>query len=511
MLDNAFLKGLAKSETDAVKQSVSFPTLSLYSTGSFLYRVGEKTQNLGNVVEVIVLGVEPKQQWLTHRAYWEGNFDPKQANFDPPVCVSSDSIRSLEYAPKPQSATGLCADCQWAVPGSGSDDNVGKAQKCKSTKSVYMVFASEPQMKPFVMQVPVTALKSLSAYIASAQSNRVALNTGEKITLPMAIYRCQIVQDSDTATYARPKFIFLGTYLENQGDCEYTTALACQLDREATIQTQLEAPQAKSQIEAPANITPLVGQSNLKEQIADNYTPVEVVIDNAPAQVVEPSAFDKLYAIVGSAQRVDVDTLFAVPENFELWCACDVAQQASLTGLYNTRLLEPTHTPAPAPAPAPAPPAPAPAAPAPAPAPASGQAQVDNLLKSMMTANQVYDLLNLIAACDKEVMQRYRDVFVAKAQQLNGTIYDPTLHGSCGISGMRNFPAVKKDGSFKNRRGGAPPAGLPVGTQAVSSLAPPAGLPVGTQAVSPLASPSQTIDVQPSAIKNALGTLKDLV
>jgi hypothetical protein len=410
--------------------------------GNLYYKAEGQVTPLGAVVEVILLGITPKQPFVNIRSYWEKNYDP--GNTEPPVCMSQNGIKPHPFAPVPQAET--CAACAWSQPGSGQKG--GKTQKCRSTKIAAMVLANQPQMKPFIMHVPVTALKSLSQYISDAQTTEVDLG-GEKFTLPLAVYKCQIVRDPEKTEFATPKFIFTGNYLQVEADCVYTTELACKLDKEEEIkQLTGDAVPDVPQIEGPATATPLVQP----EIVVNPVTPPHVAV----APPVIPQAV-----------------------------APPVVPQAVAPPVVPQAVTPPVQ-----------------------PATAKVEAPAVQYIQSLTHKSQLSAALDQISKWDKQTIASSLPLFVETANRLNGTIYDLNLHGNCGTTGLRSYPAITKGGDYKKKRGVtapqpvapqipvAPPVQQPVAIQPTQAVAPPVQQPAVP--VAPVAPPAQQAPVAPT-------------
>ena len=443
-----FLKGLKKSETDVTKQATSYPTLSMHNDGNLYYKADGNITPLGAVVEVIILGITPKQPFVNIRTYWDKPYDP--SNTEPPVCMSQNGLKPHEFAPAPQSVT--CKECRWSQPGSG--DKGGKTQKCRSTKIAAMVLANQPQMKPFIMHVPVTALKSLSGFIQSAQTTEVDIG-GEKIALPLAVYRCQITRDHEEVNYAKPQFIFReGAYLTNEADCVYTTQLACKLDKEEELKqlTAGDVPETP-QIEAPAQTTPLIQ-----------------AVPQAVPQAVQPE-------IVTTPQV----TTAAPPA---------VAPVQTIA----------TQQPAPAVQPGP------PVTPPAQVGAVNVEAPAIQYIQSLTHKSQLNAALDQISKWDKQTIADCLPIFVETANRLNGTTYDPNQHGSCGTTGMRSYPAIAKSGDYKKKRGvTAPAVQAPASPPAIPPTQPVGNGILGQQPTAPVAAPQPQQAVVPPATQAAAG------
>lgn len=479
-MENNFLRNLSKSETDATKQAIAIPpSLSMHNDGNLYAKDGDAVTPLGAVVEVIILGITPKQPFVNTRKYFDVPYDPTSKDQAPPVCASPNGVAPYDHVPAKQAAT--CAECSWSQPGSGGTE---RAQRCGSFKIVMMVLAQQPQMRPLMMQVPVTALKSLSAYISEAQTTEVDIGAEEKITLPLAVYKCQIVRDAEVMSYAKPKFVFTGKYLEDEADCVYTTQLACKLDKEER-QEQLAAPPA--QIEAPAVVTtPLVDgiveyvppqsfpvapvasvtnatfEAPIAAPVVSSATPPTAVpavpaIDVQAVTVASP--FETIINAIISTDPSKVGTIFAdQPELTPLWEQCTSEDRDILiTKLYARQevLIPPSALPT-------------------APVVAS------SFLAGVTDKSQLPELLTKISKCEKQQINDCRPLFIQVANQLIGEVYNPDVHGKSGITGMRDYPALTKAGGYKNKRGAVTRASTiaPPGVPLVNPVTPPVTPPV---------------------------------
>ncbi len=497
-MDNNFLKSLSKSETDAVKQTTAMPpSLSMRNDGNLYYKDGDVETPMGAVVEVVLLGITPKQPFVNTRKYYDVPYDPTRKDNPPPVCGSPNGVVPYDHAPLRQANT--CAECRWSQPGSG---NTEKSQKCGSFKTAMMVLAHQPQMKPFMMQVPVTCLSSLSAYIAQAQITEVDIGGEDKIILPLAVYKCQIVRDTDVTSYAKPKFVFTGLYLENEADCIYTTKLACKLDKDER-QEQIAAPPAQAQIAASAapvtpvaQSTPLVDGSppSIQTQAPDipsSIAPLAATpLAPAPAAPAAPAAQPP--PLVTEAPPVTIEQSAALPSSVTTVDIVAPPAAPPIAAPVGVSVEDPSlETPA---------------------------TRASAFLGAMSDKSQLTELTHMLSLCDKKMIKECQPLFIQVANHLTGEVYDPNIHGKSGTTGMRDYPAITKVGGYKKKRGNvasvAPLVAAPVAPLVAAPVAPLVAAPVAPVAAAPVApvaaAPVVVTEGGNPAINRILSGLQDL-
>jgi hypothetical protein len=518
-MSNEFLKGMKKSQTDEVKQTSSYPKLSMYNDGNLYYVEDGKKTNCGAVVDAVLVSMSPKAPFVNNRAYWEKGWDPNSSQkMGPPICASPTGIKPYQYSPAPQAET--CEACPWSKPGSAPNSET--AQKCRSSKMAFFVFTQSPQMAPFVYHVPVTALKSLSAYVKAAQDHKFKFDDGSEAVLPMAVYRCQISRDPDVTGSAIPKFTFTGVPMISEADCVYTTELALKLDEEEKGLLAIDAPQqsAPAQIEAP-NTAPLVGNTTVIE--------TEVVTGQPPAQppaqprsgsdaqvnrITQPpteTSYQVMTRLIQNAPIAELNTMFTLQENLDIWNQCSQEEQGALTSLFNAR----QHISA----------APAQTATAEPVAP-SPTKDVEGLFQTISSKEQLPKLEELISKCDKATIKGFHSAFMRTAEKLTGVVWNPAIHGTVSkLPGMRAYPSFVQAGDYKNKRGAAtaPPVGHPVNNQPAAGLfvgfpvnqaptGPPVRPPVNNQPAAgpPVGPPVGAAGNNQDALKRVLGGMQNL-
>lgn len=103
-----------------------------------------------NSAEIIILGIAPEGN-TSYRTLYLTPF--KEGDTLPPDCWSADGIRPSPKSFAKQSAD--CASCPKNVAGTSS---TGKGKACGSRKRLVVVFANDPEMRLFSMDLSSTAL-----------------------------------------------------------------------------------------------------------------------------------------------------------------------------------------------------------------------------------------------------------------------------------------------------------------------------------------------------------------
>lgn len=108
-----------------------------------------------NSAEIIILGIAPEGN-TSYRTLYLTQY--KDGDTSPPDCWSADGIHPSPKSFAKQSAD--CASCPKNVAGTSS---TGKGKACGSRKRLVVVFANDPEMRLFSMDLSSTALFGKSA------------------------------------------------------------------------------------------------------------------------------------------------------------------------------------------------------------------------------------------------------------------------------------------------------------------------------------------------------------
>lgn len=111
-----------------------------------------------NSAEIIILGIAPEGN-TSYRTLYLTQY--KDGDTSPPDCWSADGIHPSPKSFAKQSAD--CASCPKNVAGTSS---TGKGKACGSRKRLVVVFANDPEMRLFSMDLSSTALFGTSARAA---------------------------------------------------------------------------------------------------------------------------------------------------------------------------------------------------------------------------------------------------------------------------------------------------------------------------------------------------------
>lgn len=112
-----------------------------------------------NSAEIIILGIAPEGN-TTYRTMYLSQY--KDGDSLPPDCWSADGVH-----PSPKSfakQSDACASCPKNVAGTSS---TGRGKACGSRKRLVVVFAHDPEMRLFSVDLPSTALFGTSARAAA--------------------------------------------------------------------------------------------------------------------------------------------------------------------------------------------------------------------------------------------------------------------------------------------------------------------------------------------------------
>lgn len=105
--------------------------------------------------QIIIVAIAPENN-TTYRAYYDSQY--RDGDNAPPACWSADGVQPNSKSHKPQSHD--CASCPKNVTGSSS---TGKGKACGSRKKLAVVFANDPELRVFSMDLSATALFGKSA------------------------------------------------------------------------------------------------------------------------------------------------------------------------------------------------------------------------------------------------------------------------------------------------------------------------------------------------------------
>ena len=112
-----------------------------------------------NSADIIILGLAPEGN-TSYRTLYLSQY--KDGDTSPPDCWSADGVH-----PSPKSfakQSDACASCPKNVAGTSS---TGKGKACGSRKRLVVVFADDPEMRLFSMDLSATALFGISARVAA--------------------------------------------------------------------------------------------------------------------------------------------------------------------------------------------------------------------------------------------------------------------------------------------------------------------------------------------------------
>ena len=111
-----------------------------------------------NSAEIIILGIAPEGN-TSYRALYLTQY--KDGDTSPPDCWSADGIH-----PSPKSFAKQSADCASCTKNVAGTSSTGKGKACGSRKRLVVVFANDPEMRLFSMDLSSTALFGTSARAA---------------------------------------------------------------------------------------------------------------------------------------------------------------------------------------------------------------------------------------------------------------------------------------------------------------------------------------------------------
>lgn len=111
-----------------------------------------------NSAEIIILGIAPEGN-TSYRTLYLTQY--KDGDTSPPDCWSADGIH-----PSPKSFAKQSADCASCAKNVAGTSSTGKGKACGSRKRLVVVFANDPEMRLFSMDLSSTALFGTSARAA---------------------------------------------------------------------------------------------------------------------------------------------------------------------------------------------------------------------------------------------------------------------------------------------------------------------------------------------------------
>lgn len=115
---------------------------------------------LGAPIDLVILGIDPPEG--TSKTYYDESYT--EGTNTAPRCASSNGIMPDPFITGPQSPT--CAACPKNVFGSSvkEDGSPGGGKACSDIKNLYVVLPNDINGPIYLLRVPATSLKALSAY-----------------------------------------------------------------------------------------------------------------------------------------------------------------------------------------------------------------------------------------------------------------------------------------------------------------------------------------------------------
>jgi len=163
----------SESSASLVTQRESIPRISLKGTQFTFKKDGEeKSMARGAVLSIVVLSADPPDASCA-KSYYESPY--RKDSEDPPDCSSSDGVRPDSFVDNPQCAA--CASChhnEWGTA-KDTDGNFTKGKRCADIKKLLVVSPGRLDGDIFMLRVPPTSLKNLSAYGRQLKKHRVPL------------------------------------------------------------------------------------------------------------------------------------------------------------------------------------------------------------------------------------------------------------------------------------------------------------------------------------------------
>lgn len=138
-----------------VGDGLDIPRISLKASRFRLVDQGVETV-VGHLLDVIVVGANPK----VSKVYYEAQYDSNKDNV-PPTCFSTDGITPDPSVQAP--VCDSCANCPFNVLGSKITPTGAKSKMCADQRHLAVVAAADPR-KVYSLTVPVSGMKALREY-----------------------------------------------------------------------------------------------------------------------------------------------------------------------------------------------------------------------------------------------------------------------------------------------------------------------------------------------------------
>ncbi len=160
------------SESLITSAGGSVPRISLKGRQFRFIKDGEEVAKVPGPINVVVLGVQPEKGMA--KTFYLNGYQP--GDNSPPDCSSSDGIRPDSWISSPVNPT--CHDCPNNKWGSTKSMTGKKAKSCKDSKRLFITKASDPvKGVPYILNVTVSSLRSLSDYGKKLVSNKIPLSS----------------------------------------------------------------------------------------------------------------------------------------------------------------------------------------------------------------------------------------------------------------------------------------------------------------------------------------------
>ena len=170
----------------------SLPRISIKGSRFRLIVDGEETLIPDPMIQVIIVGANPKLSKSWYAKPWTPDSEPQA-----PDCYSLDGIKPHMDSAQPQND--LCASCDKNAWGSKITPQGQKIKACADQKRLAVIDAGNPNGEIFLLQVTPSALKELNNYHSTLSSKRI----------PFEIVKTNVSFDS-SASYPKLKFGFGG-------------------------------------------------------------------------------------------------------------------------------------------------------------------------------------------------------------------------------------------------------------------------------------------------------------
>jgi hypothetical protein len=407
---------------DTAEASLNYLTFNL--NNQFIYKSGGDEKKLGSEVEIVIMGINPPKNFINERAYWPGKFGDSEGA---PECGSPDGVKPHAFLEAPQAR--VCDKCKWSQPGSALTQGKGKkSTQCRSFKMIYFVFADNVVGELSAFRVPVTSLKSLSGYRWDLK----------KAGAPIAGVITKVSFDEE-AEYTRPMFTF-AKFLDEKG-FGFCTELAASSETSQLMDgsRQVAAIEDKSDTVAVADYTEsTIDPPKLKpaEEAVSHVTPVgdspDVDIDDllgiSEEVVEEPTPYQLLLCTANACNSLADLKGFIAGNGRQLLAGIvdkDESAQA-IAALKNmaAKLSQPSQKEL------------------------GPLGELKERLSVLNNREQLPVLLADIRTLGGEALTLLPD-FVALAGKLNEETFNPAVHGMS----KDGFPALKKSGEFRQKKG----------------------------------------------------------